>query len=64
MMTELKHNLRCRPRLNEFGHYVEFLEAVEAWFVGFEKELRELQAYKKDSDNAYIKIKEVLGEET
>lgn len=62
--TKLKYDLRNRPHLAEFGHYTEFLEAVEEWFVEFEKELRGLQAYKKDPDNTYIKIKEVLGEET
>lgn len=62
----MKYDLRNRPHLGEFGHYTEFLEAMEEWFVEFEKELREMKQRSDSTTKVYLHwfVEEVLGEET
>jgi len=61
----MKYNLKNRPKEHEsedddITYYELLTKEAMLWFEGFEKELRE-----KDQDSradAWIKIKEVLGE--
>jgi len=60
----MKFNLKNFPKETDFKVHVEWKIALDVWFVGFEKELREKLA---DRDcqgfNFNIElIKEILGE--
>jgi len=46
----------------KFHEFYDALDLFLTRFQGFERELREKEAYKLSPKNAYVKIKEVLGE--
>jgi len=69
----MKYNLENRPKLDDVYDYdeasrrkaIDKLYKIEEWFVGFEKQLRDIQKLFKEKIgvDAFIPIKEILGEE-
>jgi len=75
----MKFNLKNRPKLytEKEEHYYDYYKETEAWFEGFEKELREIIRKTLDGEvvkgvyvvtyvdkrppTIYINIKEILG---
>jgi hypothetical protein len=64
----VKYNLKTRPRmkLGNMDRTLFFGKEVEEWFVGFERELRDiLRKEEAKEDSEYLAedlIREVLGE--